>query len=84
MYTHEYTDEKFETYEECSDDFKRYMDAEDITERMEITLEDVIERFLRRRNPTDFDVWLEEKIYDAIQATENELIYECDEDWEEE
>ena len=84
MWTHEYTDEKFETYDECSDDFRENMEAEDIVEHMEITLEDVIRQFLRRRNPTDFDVWFEEKIYEAIQATENELIYECDEDEEEE
>lgn len=83
MYTHEYTDEKFETYDECSDDFRQNMETEDIAEHMEITLEDIIRRFLKRRNPTDFDVWLEEKIYDAIQAAENDLIYECDEDWEE-
>ena len=84
MWTHEYTDEKFETYDECSDDFRENMKIEDITEHMEITLEDVIRHFFRRRNPTDFDVWLEEKIYESIHATENELIYECDEDWEEE
>lgn len=84
MWTHEYTDEKFETYDECSDNFRENMETEDITEHMTISLEDVIKHFLRRRNPTDFDVWLEEKIYDAIQAAENELIYECDEDWEEE
>lgn len=84
MWTHEYTDEKFETYDECSDDFRENMETEDIAEHMEITLEDAIKHFLRRRHPTDFDVWFEEKIYEAIQAAENELIYECDEDWEEE
>lgn len=84
MWTHEYTDEKFETYDECSDDFRENMETEDIAEHMEITFEDVIRHFLKRRHPTDFDVWFEEKIYEAIQAAENELIYECDEDWEEE
>lgn len=84
MWTHEYTDEKFKTYDECSDDFRENMETEDIAEHMEITLEEAIRHFLRRRNPTDFDVWFEEKIYEAIQAAENELIYECDEDWEEE
>lgn len=84
MWTHEYTDEKFETYEECSDDFRENMETEDIAEHMEITLEDVIKNFLRRRNPTDFDEWFEEKIEEAMKAAENELIYECDEDWEEE
>lgn len=84
MWTHEYTDEKFETYDECSDNFRENMETEDITEHMEISLEDVIRHFLRRRNSTDFDVWFEEKVYEAIQATENEMIYECDEDEEEE
>ena len=84
MWTHEYTDEKFETYDECSDDFRENMETEDIAEHIEITFEDVIEHFLKRRNPTDFDVWFEDKIYEAIHAAENELIYECDEDWEEE
>lgn len=84
MWTHEYTDEKFETYDECSDDFRENMETEDIAEHMTISLEDIIEHFLRRRHPVDFDVWFEEKIYEAIQAAENELIYECDEDWEEE
>ena len=84
MWTHEYTDEKFETYDECSDDFRENMEVEDIVERMEITLENVISHFLRRHNSTDFDVWFEEKIYEAILAAEDELIYECDEDWEEE
>lgn len=83
MWTHEYTDEKFETYDECSDDFRENMETEDITERMTISLEDVVKHFLRRRNPTDFDVWFEEKIYEAIQAAESELIFECDEDEEE-
>lgn len=84
MYTHEYTDEKFDTYDECSDDFRENMETEDITEHMTISLEDVVRHFLRRRNSTDFDVWFEEKIYEAIQGAENELIYECDEDEEEE
>lgn len=84
MWTHEYTDEKFETYEDCLEDFCENIEAEDIAEHMEITLEDAIKHFLRRRNPTDFDVWFEGEVYEAIQAAENELIYECDEDQEEE
>lgn len=82
MYTHEYTDKKFESYDECSDDFRENIETEDIVEHMEITFEDVIRHFLKRRNSTDFDVWLEEEIYEAIQAAENELIYEYDEDEE--
>ena len=84
MWTHEYTNEKFETYDECSDDFRENMEVEDIIEHIEITLEDVIRLFLGRRNSTYFDVWFEEKIYEAFRATENELIYECGEDEEEE
>lgn len=84
MYTHEYTDEKFDTYEECSDDFRENMEITDITGHLEISLENIVSHFLRRRNPTDFDVWFEEKIYEAIQAAESELIFECDEDEEEE
>ena len=84
MYTHEYTDEKFETYEECSDDFRDNMEITDITYHLKINLEDIVSHFLRRRNTTDFDVWLEEAIYEAIQSAEDELIFECDEEEEEE
>ena len=84
MYTHEYTDEKFETYEECSDDFRDNMEITDITGHLEINLEDIVSHFLRRRNTTDFDVWLEEAIYEAIQSAEDELIFEHDEEEEEE
>lgn len=80
MYTHEYTDEKFETYEECSDDFRENMEVTDITGHLEISLEDIVSHFLRRRNTVDFDVWLEEAIYEAIQSAEDELIFECDEE----
>lgn len=84
MYTHEYTDEKFDTYEECSDDFRENLDITDITGHLEISLEDIVYHFLRRRNTIDFDAWLEEVIYEAIQSAEDELIFECDEEEDDE
>lgn len=83
MYTHEYTGKRFKTYDECSDDFRENMELTDITDFLEICLEDVISHFLKRRNTTDFDVWFEEKIYEAIQSAEDELIFECNEGEEE-
>ena len=50
MYTHEYSDEKFKTYDECSDDFRENMEITDIIDHLEINLEDIVSHFLRRRN----------------------------------
>lgn len=80
MYTHEYSDEKFDSYEACRDDFLENIDEEDIAQYLDLTVPEIIRAFLRNKNNVDFSVWFQEKINEAITYTENDLIFEHDEE----
>ena len=80
MYTHEYSDKHFDSYDTCRDDFLENIDEDDIAQYIDLTVPEIIFAFLRNKNNTDFSVWFQEKIDEAIQYAENELIFECDEE----
>lgn len=80
MYTHEYSDKKFDSYEACRDDLMENIDEEDIAQHIDLTVPDIIRAFLRNKNNVDFSVWFQEKIDEAITYVENDLIFEHDEE----
>ena len=80
MYTHEYSDKHFDSYDACRDDFLENIDADDIAQYIDLTVIEIINVYLRNKNNVDFSVWIQEKIYEAIQDAENDLIFECDEE----
>lgn len=80
MYTHEYNDKKFDSYEACRDDLMGNIDEEDIARHLDLTVPEIIRAFLRNRNNVDFSVWFQEKIDEAIHYVEEELIFEHDEE----
>ena len=80
MYTHEYTDKEFDSYEACRDDLMENIDEEDIARHLDLTVPEIIRAFLHNRNNVDFSVWFQEKIDEAIHYIEEELIFEHDEE----
>ena len=80
MYTHEYSDKKFDSYEACRDDLMENIDEEDIARHLDLTVPEIISAFFRNRNNVDFSVWFQEKIDEAIHYVEDELIFEYDEE----
>ena len=80
MYTHEYSDKEFDSYEACRDDLMENIEEEDIAQHLELTVPEIIRAFLRNKNNVDFSVWFQEKIDEAIHHVENELIFEHDEE----
>ena len=80
MYTHEYSDKEFDSYEACRDDFLENIDADDIAQYLDLTVSEIISAFLRNKNNVDFSVWFQEKIDEAITYAENDLIFEHDEE----
>ena len=80
MYTHEYSDKHFDSYDACRDDFLENIDADDIAQYLDLTVPEIISAFLRNKNNTDFSVGFQERIDEAIRYAENDLIFECDEE----
>ena len=80
MYTHEYSDRHFDSYDACHDDFLKNIDVDDIAQYLDLTVPEIISVFLRHKNNADFSVWIQEKIDEAIQYAENDLIFELDEE----
>lgn len=83
MYTHEYSDKHFDSYDACRDDFLENIDEDDIAQYLDLTVPEIIGAFLRNKNNTDFSVWFQERIDGAIQYAENDLIFELDEEGDE-
>ena len=78
MFVHDYSDEQFETYEECRDDLYQQIDEEDIYDHIDLTVPEIIHQFGMRANNQNFMNWLEEKIAKAEQLAVDELITEYD------
>lgn len=83
MYTHEYSDKEFDSYEACRDDLLENIEEEDIAQHLELTVPEIIRAFLRNKNNVDFSVWFQERIDEAIRYVEDELIFEHDEEGDE-
>ena len=80
MFTHEYTDKYFETFEECADDLLPEIDEEDIANELDLSIPEIIRVFLRNKNNVDFAVWFQEKIDTGILAVQEALIVEYEEE----
>lgn len=78
-YVHEYSEEEFDTYEECRDDLYEQIDEDDINEHIDLTVSEIIHRFSMRANNQNFINWLEEKIAEAERLAVDELITEYEE-----
>lgn len=74
--------EEFKTYEEAENELLEIMEVEDILEFMDCNCEEILLRFLRRRDITEFEVWLSEKVDETIERMKDDLIteYEDEED----
>lgn len=78
-YVHEYSDEQFETYEECRDDLYEQIDEDDVNDHIDLTVPEIIHQFCRRANNQNFINWFEEKIAEAERLAVDELIIEYEE-----
>lgn len=84
MFVHEYNRGKdFFSYEECREDLFTHVDAEDYAEHSEYTLEEVIGKFLSRKNDKEFLEWFEGFLADTEIYIENDLITEYEEEEDE-
>ena len=79
MFVHEYSDEEFETYEECREDLLGCLEEQDIVENLDLSLEEIISRFERRANNQNFINWLSDKIFEATEKAIEDLITEYEE-----
>lgn len=78
-YVHEYSDEQFETYDECREDLYEQIDEDDINDHIDLTVPEIIHQFAWRANNQNFINWLEEKILEAERLAIDELITEYEE-----
>ena len=78
-FVHEYSDEEFETYEECRDDLIGDLDEQDIIQELDLSLEEIVSHFVRRANNQKFIDWLDSKIDDAEEKAIENLITEYEE-----
>lgn len=78
-FVHEYSDEQFETYEECLDDLYPQIDEDDISDHIDLTVSKIIHQFATRANNQNFINWFEQKIAEAEQLAADELITEYEE-----
>lgn len=78
-YVHEYSDEQFETYDECQEDLYEYIVEDDISDHIDLTVPEIIHHFGMRANNQNFINWFEERIAEAERLAIDELITEYEE-----
>lgn len=76
MFVHEYSDERFATYEECADSLRAEIDIDGIRDEMDLGLTEILSRFLRRKTDQEFIEWFQEEIFAAEQAAIDAFITE--------
>ena len=83
-YKHEYSDEHFETIEECRDDLLDFVDLVEIAEKLEgiLSIDKILNNFLVMDKEEFYD-WLLEKYWYALSEIQEELISEIDEEEDE-
>lgn len=83
-YKHEYSNEYFETIEECRDDLLDFIDLVEIAEKFEenLTIEKILNNFLRM-DKEEFYSWLFEKYLEVLSEIQEELVSEIETDEEE-
>lgn len=84
-YMHEYSNEHFETIEECREDLLDFIEVEEVAEKLDesLSIEKILRNFLRM-DKEEFNSWLTEKYWDALTELQKELISEIEVDEEEE
>lgn len=78
-FVHEYSDEEFETYDECREDLYEQIDEDEIYDHIDLTVPEIIHQFAMRANNQNFINWFEEKIAEAERLAIDELITEYEE-----
>lgn len=83
-YMHEYSQEKFETIEDCREDLLDFVDAAEIADKLDesLTIEKILNNFLRM-DKEEFHSWFLEQYWDALAEIQEELISEIEVDEEE-
>lgn len=83
-YTHEYSDDHFETVEECQDNLLDFIDLVEIADKLEenLTIEKILNNFLRM-DKEEFYNWLFGKYSEALSEIQEDLISEVETDEEE-
>ena len=83
-YMHEYSQEKFETIEDCREDLLDFVDAAEIADKLDesLTIEKILNNFLRM-DKEEFHSWFLEQYWDALVEIQEELISEIEVDEEE-
>lgn len=79
MFVHVYSDKHFKTYDECAVDLMPEIEAEDIAHHLDLTVPDIVARFLRK-SEDDFMNWFAELVNDATNCAIEELITEYEEE----
>ena len=81
---HEYSQEKFETIEDCREDLLDFVDVEEIADKLDesLTIEKILNNFLRM-DKEEFHSWFLEQYWDALAEIQEELISEIETDEEE-
>ena len=75
--------EEFNTYEEAEIELLEIMEVEDILEFMDCNCEEILLRFLRRRNITEFEERLFEKVNESIERMKDDFITEHEDEEDE-
>lgn len=83
-YMHEYSQEKFETIEDCREDLLDFVDVAEIADKLDenLTIEKILNNFLRM-DKEEFHSWFLEQYWDALVEIQEELISEIEVDEEE-
>ena len=81
---HEYSQEKFETIEDCREDLLDFVDAAETADKLDesLTIEKILNNFLRM-DKEEFHSWFLEQYWDALAEIQEELISEIEVDEEE-
>lgn len=83
-YMHEYSQEKFETIEDCRDDLLNFVDVVEVADKLDesLTIEKILNNFLKM-DKEEFHSWFLEQYWDALAEIQEELIGEIEVDEEE-
>lgn len=79
-YVHEYSSDEFSTLEACQEDLRECLEVSDIIGYLDLTLEEILQVFFKRKNDIDFCNWLFDKTLEAEEHTLDELITEYEEE----